>query len=94
MSLPIVWSPTANDHYLTIIKYWHDNALDYAIKLNEVVEELTERLSQFRNLCPASQKNPQFRRCTVLKRYSLICRSDMDIIWIVDFIDNKILLDY
>jgi plasmid stabilization system protein ParE len=89
MPTPIVWSPRAYDKYLELLKFWHDQSLDYALKLDDAVEKLLLNLEQFKNMCPPATKRPLFRKCTVLKRYALIYRNDQDMIWIVDILDNR-----
>lgn len=89
MPTPVVWSPRANDKYLELLKYWHDRSLDFAIKLDDAIEQLLSNLEQFKDLCPPSLQRPHFRKCTVLKHYALIYRNDKGMIWIVDFFDNR-----
>lgn len=75
MSLPIIWSPKAEDKYLEILAYWHSNSLDFALKLDDAIEKLLHNLSQHKELCPPSARRPHFRKCVILRRYSLICRN-------------------
>ncbi len=89
MSLPVVWSPKAYDKYLEFLAYWHKHSLSFALKMDDGVEDLLKNLSQFKDLCPSSVKRPSFRKCVVMKRYSLIYRNDKDMIWIVDMLDNR-----
>ncbi len=89
MSLPVVWSPKAYDKYLEFLAYWHKRSLSFALKMDDGVEDLLKNLRQFKDLCPASVKRPSFRKCVVMKRYSLIYRNDKEMIWIVDILDNR-----
>lgn len=89
MPLPVVWSPKAFNKYLAFLAYWHDHSLDFALKLDDELEKLLNNLSQFKDLCPPSEKRPPFRKCIILKRYSLIYRNDRKMIWIVDILDNR-----
>jgi plasmid stabilization system protein ParE len=89
MSFPVVWSPKAQDKYLEILAYWHDTSLDFALILDDEVEKLLHNLSQFKNLCPPSTRQPIFRKCVILRKYSLIYRNYEEVIWIVDIVDNR-----
>lgn len=89
MALPVVWSPKAQGKYLEILAYWHSTSLDFALKLDDEVEKLLYNLSQFKNLCPPSTRRPLFRKCVILRRYSLIYRNYDEMVWIVDMVNNR-----
>lgn len=78
MTIPVIWSPIAYEKYLEVLKFWHGQSFDFAINLDDHVEKLLMNLAQFKDMCPRSHKRPAFRKCTILKRYALIYRSDKD----------------
>ncbi len=89
MNYPVIWSPVAEDKYLAQLKFWMDNSLTKAIKLDDAIEKLVFNLGQFKNHCPASERKPKFRKCTVIGGYSLIYQVKTDTIHILDFLDNR-----
>ena len=89
MALTVVWSPKAQDKYLEVLAQWHSNSLDFALKLDDAVEKLLHNLNQFKDFCPPSARRPIFHKCVVLRHYSLIYRNYDEIVWIVDWVDNR-----
>ncbi|MEM8528010.1 MAG: type II toxin-antitoxin system RelE/ParE family toxin [Bacteroidota bacterium] len=91
----IIWSPTAQATYLEIIDYLIDNwSLDTALKFDYQVSKLLKSLEQFKHFCPASEKQPSYRRCVVNKQTSLIYQVQNQTISLVTFLNNRAVSSY
>jgi plasmid stabilization system protein ParE len=91
----VIWSELAQDTYIQFLKYLLDNNFsNAAIVFDEKVESLIERLQQFKELCPPSNKIKQFRKCVINAQVSLVYRTSDNMIEIVAFIDNRSKHDY
>ncbi|MEM6697761.1 MAG: type II toxin-antitoxin system RelE/ParE family toxin [Bacteroidota bacterium] len=86
----IIWSPTAQNTYLEIIDYLIDNwSLDTALKFDYQVNRLLKSLESFKHFCPASEKQPSYRRCVINKQPSLVYQVQNSTINLVTFLDNR-----
>ena len=91
----VIWSELAQDTYIQFLKYLLDNnKSNAAIAFDEKVESLIERLQQFKELCPPSNKIKQFRKCVITAQVSLIYRTSANLVEIVAFVDNRSKHDY
>lgn len=74
---------------MAILSEMYGRSVDLAIKLDDALEKLLQNLAQFKDFCPSCVKRPLFRKCVILRRYSLIYRHYEEMIWIVDVLDNR-----
>ncbi len=86
---PVFWTELAKDTYAALLQYLADMSLDAAIKLNDQIEQLEDRLTSNRYVCPPSPKLPRFRRCVVSKNASLLYEVQGNLIVIIAVVDNR-----
>lgn len=86
---PIFWTELAKDTYAALLQYLADVSLEAAIRLNDQIEQLEDRLSHYRYVCPQSPRLPRFRRCVVSKDTSLVYEVQGNLIIIVAVVDNR-----
>ena len=71
-TLPIIWSPLAEETYLNILEFiinkWSLNA---ATKFDRKIENLLIKISRHHKLCPKS-KQSGLRKCVITFQTSLI----------------------
>jgi len=89
--LNIIWSPLAEEIYLTIIKFiletWTNKE---AMVFDKKVESLITKLRAFKNLCPPSEIEKFLRRCVISKQTSLVYQIiDNTTIELISFYDNR-----
>jgi plasmid stabilization system protein ParE len=68
----IRWTNTAREEYALLLKNIYETSMDAAVRLDEEVEALQDRLSLFKSLCPPHAKIPTMRRCVVSRFVSLV----------------------
>jgi plasmid stabilization system protein ParE len=87
----IIWSPLAEEIYLSTLSYILKNwSLKEAEDFENKVESLINRLKTHTHLCPASRIQKNLRRCVVTSQTSLIYQIKNDrIIELVAFFDNR-----
>jgi plasmid stabilization system protein ParE len=92
MTIPIVWSPKAEETFDTIINYLkaHWTAREVNNFLAETDRQL-KRISYFPFSCPESLKYKNVHRCIISKQTSLVYRYKprKEVIEIVTFFDNR-----
>ena len=72
--LTIIFPDKAKETYRVILEQFYRNSTDAALKLDEKVENYFERLKVLPQSCPPVPDFPQFRRCVVHKKVSLVYR--------------------
>jgi plasmid stabilization system protein ParE len=86
----IIWSPLAEYSYFEIVDYIEMN---FGIKYSNIfiskVISLTDRLKTNNGLCPTSEMNPNYHKCTLSEQTSLIYRILNSKIEIIDLTDNR-----
>ena len=86
----IIWSDLAYLSYEDISNYLILKfSLDTALKFDNEVEQLCEKLILFNKSCPSYPPRPQLRSCKVNKYISLIYRIDGNKIHLITFYDNR-----
>jgi plasmid stabilization system protein ParE len=86
----IVWSDLAYLSYTDIVNYLTDHySLEVAVRFDEEVEILLDKLRSFRELCPPYEKRAGLRKCTVNTYTSLLYRVDGKTIHLITFFDNR-----
>ena len=86
----IVWSDLAYITYTDISEYLiHHYSLDAAIRFDEEVEQLLERLRTFSKLCPPYQKKPVLRKCVINRYSSMLYQVEGNKIHLASFYDNR-----
>ncbi len=86
----IVWSDLAYLSFNDAADFLTENySLGTAIKFDEEVEKLLEKLRSFKHFCPPYELRPILRKCTVNRYTSLIYRVDGTTIHLVTFCDNR-----
>ncbi len=82
----IIWMPSAKDSYAEILKKLE---LNTALKLDDKVEALTDKLRSFTSFCPPTEKIPSIRKCTIDRNFSLIYSADQNTVYLIAFFYNK-----
>jgi plasmid stabilization system protein ParE len=86
----IVWSDLAYLSFNDAADYLTENySLDAAIKFDEEVEKLLEKLRSFKHFCPPYELRPILRKCVVNHYTSMIYRVDGTTIHLITFCDNR-----
>jgi plasmid stabilization system protein ParE len=86
----IVWSDLAYLSFNDAADYLAEKySLDAAIKFDEELEQLLEKLRSFKHFCPPYELRPILRKCVVNRYTSLIYRVDGTTIHLVTFCDNR-----
>jgi hypothetical protein len=86
----IFWTIQAKEQYLGLLTQLKEaGAGAAAMALDDQIQKLETRLSIFPNSCPASYKNPDFRRCVISKQTSVIIEVKGPIVFIVAVLNNK-----
>ena len=86
----IVWSDLAYLSYTDISNYITNHySLDIAIRFDEEVETLLEKLRSFKSLCPPFEKRRELRKCTINAYSALLYRVDGRSIHLITFFDNR-----
>jgi plasmid stabilization system protein ParE len=85
----VIWSHRAKTSYLETLEFillkW---TVREATNLEEMVNELIEKLRSNKHLCPLSKKT-SLRKCVVSKQTSMVYSLNGNEIVIVGFIDNR-----
>ncbi len=85
----VIVSPKAEDAYLAILEYYYHFSIDFALKLEEKLDQLIENLRRFKKLCPPAKSFPGLRRCVLTENISMVYRLEGDAVHIVAFYDNR-----
>ncbi len=86
----IVWSDLAFITFNEIADFLTENvSLDAAVKFNEQVESLLEKLETFSHLCSPHPRWPVLRKCIINKYSSLSYRVEGHKIHLISFFDNR-----
>ena len=86
----IVWSDLAYLSFSDTADYLTENySLDVALKFDEEVEQLLEKLRSFKHFCPPYELRPMLRKCVVNRHTSLMYRVDGTAIYLITFFDNR-----
>jgi plasmid stabilization system protein ParE len=86
----IVWSDLAYLTYTDISEYLiKQYSLDAAIRFDEEVESLLDKLRSFDRFCPSYEKRPVLRKCVINRYSSLLYRVDGNKIQLASFFDNR-----
>ncbi|MBI5916890.1 MAG: type II toxin-antitoxin system RelE/ParE family toxin [Bacteroidetes bacterium] len=86
----IIWSDLAFLSFNDAVDYLTENySLDLAIRFDEDVEKLLEKLCSFKNFCPPYEPRPVLRKCVVNRQVSLIYRVDGTTLHLITFFDNR-----
>lgn len=86
----IIWSDLAFLTYTDISEHLQNiHSLDAAIRFDEEVEALLERLRSFSHICPPHKKMKALRKCTVNKHTYVLVGVDGADIHLVTFHDNR-----
>jgi plasmid stabilization system protein ParE len=90
MSLPVVWSPTAQDEYAEILKFLDaEFGVSSALKMLEKTEEIVQHISNFPRAFPQSILRPDLRRAVVTPQISLFYRIADTQVQVLHFWDNR-----
>jgi len=87
----IHWSAIAKDTYSETLT---NLSQDAALKLDDKVEALIEKLKNFRHFCPPSKLHPNIRRCTISKFISLSYHVDGRVVVLLQFYYNRSSIDW
>ncbi len=86
----IEWSPfaklTYNEILLDILDKW---SVDEMEQFNEHVKGWLNDIREFKEMCPPSGKNSNYRRCVISKQTSLVYKVKGEVIELLEFIVNK-----
>ena len=85
----IRWTNTARDEYASLLKGIYGVSVDAAIRLDEQIEALKDRLLLFKSLCPPHARIPTMRRCVVTRFVSLVYDLLDGEIVVVSVFDNR-----
>lgn len=85
----VIVSPKAEEAYLAILDYYYHLSIDFALKLEENLDQLIGNLRRFKKLCPPAQAFPNLRRCVLTENISLIYRIEGNAIQIISFFDSR-----
>ena len=85
----IRWTNTARDEYASLLKGIYGVSVDAAIRLDEQIEALQDRLLLFKSLCPPHARIPTMRRCVVTRFVSLVYDLLDGEIVVVSVFDNR-----
>jgi len=86
----IVWSDLAYLSFTDIANYLTEHySIEAAIRFDEEVEYLLEKLESFEHLCPPYERRPTLRKCVINRHSSLLYRVDGKTIHLVSFFDNR-----
>ncbi len=86
----ILWTTQAKEQYISLLTQLKEaGAGTAAMELDDRIQKLESRLSEFPNSCPASYQNPDFRRCVIAKQTSVFVEVKGPIVFIVAVLDNR-----
>ncbi len=89
MKFKIAWSELAEQTYLGTLEYYLAFSQNFAENLEVKVKALTDRLADFKHLCPPAPRLPRYRKCVLTPDISLIYEIRGVTIYIAAFIDNR-----
>lgn len=85
----VIFSPKAEEAYLSILEHYYHFSIDFALLLEEKLDRLVSNLRRFKKLCPPSKLLPRIRRCVLTENISLIYQVIEKDIHIISFYDNR-----
>jgi len=85
----VIFTSQADEAYLAMLEYYYHFSIDYAIKLEEKLDELIGNLSRYKNFCPPSKNSSRLRRCVLTENVSLVYTVDGQTIWVVAVYDSR-----
>ncbi len=85
----IRWTDGAEDAYVKFLRSVYDYSADAAVFLDEQLENLLDRLSKFKNLCPPLDKIAGLRRCVLTTNIALVYDVSGSEITIVSVFDTR-----
>jgi len=85
----VEWTEVAKDDYIVLLKSAYEQSTEKALLLDGKMEALLNNLRQFKYLCPATQKFPNFRRCVVTRYLALVYEVGLEAILIVSVFDTR-----
>ncbi len=89
MKSKVLWSELAEETYLGILQYYQAFSQSAAENLEAKVIALTDRLAEFKYLCPPAPNLPRYRKCVIAQYTSVIYEVRGATIYIAAFIDNR-----
>jgi len=85
----VFWTELGRISFERVVEFTAEKSLKAAFDLEEKVERLVIRLSNFNFSCPPSPKLPRYRWCVITKNASLIYEIQEGGIFIVAVVDNR-----
>jgi len=85
----IRWTDTADDAYLALLQNTYTYSTEAALNLDGRLEQLLERLQQFKYHCPPLENIPGLRRCIVTQHIGLVYDISGDTLTIVSVFDTR-----
>lgn len=83
------WTEGAEEAYLTFLRSIYDYSADAAVFLDEQLENMIDRLSKFKHLCPPLDKVPGLRRCVLATNIALVYDVSGTQITIISVFDTR-----
>jgi plasmid stabilization system protein ParE len=85
----IRWTDGAEDAYVAFLSTVYDYSADAAIILDEQLENLLDRLSRFKHLCPPLDKIAGLRRCVLTTNIALVYDVSGNEITLISVFDTR-----
>jgi addiction module RelE/StbE family toxin len=85
----IHWTESAQNDYLSMLSTIYNHSTDAAIALDESLENLLERLRQFKYLCPPLGNVNGLRRCVVNSSVALVYDVSGNTLTILSVFDTR-----
>lgn len=89
MSYKVIWSELATETYLNILEGVQSRSQRDAERLEEKTMAFTNRLSDYRYLCPPAPNLPRYRKCIVSEYFSFVYEVIENEVFITAFLDNR-----
>ena len=89
MRYKVLWSELATETYLSILEEVQLFSQKDAERLEEKVIAFTDRLAEYRHLCPPAPNLPRYRKCVVTKYFSFVYEAIENEVFITAFLDNR-----
>ncbi len=87
----IVWGHTAEQDYLSTLKYWISNnqSNHFSLKLMKAVEKIEDLIIQNPSIGVVIDSHKEVRKLQIMRYYALLYKIDENIIHIIAFWDNR-----